>query len=97
MTARVGLFAVLLAMSVMTVAAEEELYIRDVVVEGGLTLTVDTVSYYSRPGIRSTVNRLSMATGDCGIRACSRTSESNSRTTATVKSLSMSSSRSVHS
>jgi outer membrane protein insertion porin family len=46
MTARVGLFAVLLAMSVMTVAAEEELYIRDVVVEGGLTLTVDTVSYY---------------------------------------------------
>jgi outer membrane protein insertion porin family len=46
MTARTGVVALLIAMTALTVTAQEELYIRDVVVEGGVTLTVDTVSYY---------------------------------------------------
>jgi outer membrane protein insertion porin family len=40
------MIAVLLAIVAVPVAAQEELYIRDIVVEGGVTLTVDTVSYY---------------------------------------------------
>ena len=46
MTARTGVMALLIVMAALTVIAQEELYIRDVVVEGGVTLTVDTVSYY---------------------------------------------------
>jgi outer membrane protein insertion porin family len=46
MTARTVVIAALLAMIASTGAAQEELFIRDVVVEGGVTLTVDTVSYY---------------------------------------------------
>ncbi len=46
MTARTVVIAVLLAMIVPLAAAQEEYIIRDVVVEGGMTLTVDTVSYY---------------------------------------------------
>ena len=46
MAVRTAVLAVLIAMAALTVAAQEELYIRDVVVEGGVTLTVDTVSYY---------------------------------------------------
>jgi len=46
MTARTAAFAVLLAMIAAIAAAQEEFTIRDVVVEGGMTLTVDTVSYY---------------------------------------------------
>ena len=46
MTARIAAVIALLVVNVPVVAAQEELYIRDVVVEGGQTLTVDTVSYY---------------------------------------------------
>jgi outer membrane protein insertion porin family len=46
MTARTGAMALLIVMIALTVSAQEEVYIRDVVVEGGVTLTVDTVSYY---------------------------------------------------
>ena len=46
MTARTVAIVVLLAMIVPVAAAQEEFYIREVVVEGGMTLTVDTVSYY---------------------------------------------------
>ena len=46
MTVRTVVIAVLLAMIVPMAAAQEEYIIRDVVVEGGMTLTVDTVSYY---------------------------------------------------
>jgi outer membrane protein insertion porin family len=46
MTARTGVMALLMVMAALTVTAQDELYIRDVVVEGGVTLTVDTVSYY---------------------------------------------------
>jgi len=46
MTARSFAIAVLLAMIATMAAAQEEYTIRDVVVEGGVTLTVDTVSYY---------------------------------------------------
>jgi outer membrane protein insertion porin family len=38
--------ALLIVMTAFSIAAQDELYIRDVVVEGGVTLTVDTVSYY---------------------------------------------------
>ena len=46
MTARTVAIVALLAMIVPMAAAQEEFYIREVVVEGGMTLTVDTVSYY---------------------------------------------------
>jgi outer membrane protein insertion porin family len=46
MTARAGVLALLIVMIALTVSAQEEPYIRDVVVEGGVTLTLDTVSYY---------------------------------------------------
>ena len=46
MTARTVFIAALLAMIVSAAAAQDEFYIREVVVEGGMTLTVDTVSYY---------------------------------------------------
>ncbi len=46
MTARTVAIVALLAMIVPLAAAQEEFYIREVVVEGGMTLTVDTVSYY---------------------------------------------------
>jgi outer membrane protein insertion porin family len=46
MTVRTGVIALLIVMIALTVSAQEEPYIRDVVVEGGVTLTVDTVSYY---------------------------------------------------
>jgi outer membrane protein insertion porin family len=46
MSKRAVLIAALLAMVAATAAAQEDLYIRDIVVEGGVTLTVDTVSYY---------------------------------------------------
>ncbi len=39
-------WAVLLALIAPAVVAQEEFVIRDIVVEGGVTLTVDTVSYY---------------------------------------------------
>jgi outer membrane protein insertion porin family len=40
------MIALLLAMVATVAGAQEDLYIRDIVVEGGVTLTVDTVSYY---------------------------------------------------
>jgi len=46
MTLRIGAVSVLIVMSALAVTAQEAPYIRDVVVEGGVTLTVDTVSYY---------------------------------------------------
>ena len=46
MTARTVFIAALLAMIASVAAAQDEFYIREVVVEGGMTLTVDTVSYY---------------------------------------------------
>jgi outer membrane protein insertion porin family len=46
MKARTFAIAVLLAMIASMATAQEEYTIRDVVVEGGVTLTVDTVSYY---------------------------------------------------
>jgi outer membrane protein insertion porin family len=42
---RVVLTCLLMAVAVVA-PAQEELFIRDIVVEGGVTLTVDTVSYY---------------------------------------------------
>jgi outer membrane protein insertion porin family len=46
MTARTIAIVALLVMIASVAAVQEELTIRDVVVEGGVTLTVDTVSYY---------------------------------------------------
>ena len=46
MTARTVAIVALLAMIVPLASAQEEFYIREVFVEGGMTLTVDTVSYY---------------------------------------------------
>ena len=46
MTARIVVVAALLAMIAAVAVAQDEDIIRDVVVEGGVTLTVDTVSYY---------------------------------------------------
>ena len=46
MTARTVAIVALLIMIASVAAVQEELTIRDVVVEGGVTLTVDTVSYY---------------------------------------------------
>ncbi len=46
MKVRVFAVAALVAMFAFGATAQEELYIRDIVVEGGITLTVDTVSYY---------------------------------------------------
>ena len=46
MTARTVAIVALLVMIASVAAVQEELTIRDVVVEGGVTLTVDTVSYY---------------------------------------------------
>lgn len=46
MTVRAWVVGVVVAMITVTGAAQQELTIRDIVVEGGVTLTVDTVSYY---------------------------------------------------
>jgi outer membrane protein insertion porin family len=46
MTTRALLIALLLLAVGVVAEAQEELYIRDLVVEGGVTLTIDTVSYY---------------------------------------------------
>jgi len=46
MTPRAWVIAALVALIAVTAVAQEELYIREIVVDGGLTLTVDTVSYY---------------------------------------------------
>ncbi|MCG6950081.1 MAG: outer membrane protein assembly factor BamA [Acidobacteria bacterium] len=46
MRVRVCAIAALVTMFALGATAQEELYIRDIVVEGGITLTVDTVSYY---------------------------------------------------
>ena len=46
MTARTVAVATLVVMIASMAVAQEEFTIRDVVVEGGMTLTVDTVSYY---------------------------------------------------
>jgi outer membrane protein insertion porin family len=46
MTARTTIIVLVLALVATVAAAQQELYIRDVIVEGGVTLTVDTVSYY---------------------------------------------------
>jgi outer membrane protein insertion porin family len=46
MTARTVAVAALVVMIASMAVAQEEFTIRDVVVEGGMTLTVDTVSYY---------------------------------------------------
>ncbi|MEJ2583058.1 MAG: POTRA domain-containing protein, partial [Acidobacteriota bacterium] len=46
MKVRAFAIATLVTMFAVGATAQEELYIRDIVVEGGITLTVDTVSYY---------------------------------------------------
>ena len=46
MTARTVAVAALVVMIASMAVAQEEFTIRDVVVEGGMTLTVDTVAYY---------------------------------------------------
>ena len=46
MAARGPLIAIALILVAAIAGAQQELYIRDVIVEGGVTLTVDTVSYY---------------------------------------------------
>ena len=84
---RIALVCMLIGVASFTFAVDE-MTIREIVVDGGVTLTVDTVSYYLglEPEDPLDGSSSSTATGGSGIRVFSRIFASKPRITAMARS-----------